>query len=128
MWEDEPDLDELRRLHGLLSTDPGRALAGLKELADRGSLMSMVYVANAYRKGIGTSVDTSRSEDWYRRAAAAGSALASYELGRICLDAKDYEGAHREFSDSAAKEYPPSMNLLAMMYVHGKGVDVDLKR
>ena len=32
MWEQEPDINELRRLHGMLSTDPVLALAGLRNL------------------------------------------------------------------------------------------------
>src|SRR5476649_2460646 len=60
-WEDEPDLDELRRLGDMLATDPARALSGLKELAGRGSIMSMVYLADAYRRGTGTEIDLLQS-------------------------------------------------------------------
>jgi TPR repeat protein len=128
MWEQEPDIDEIRRLHGMLSSDAVRALEGLKELAERGSVMSMLYLADAYRTGTGTDIDPSQSQEWFGRAAAAGSLLASYELGGIHWDAKDYENAHREFSGGAAKKYAPSMNLLAMIYVNGLGVPVDVQR
>jgi TPR repeat protein len=128
MWKDEPDIDELRRLHGMLVTHPAQALIGLKELAGRGSVMSMLYLADAYRTGTGTGIDPSQTREWFARAAAAGSLLASYELGGIHWDAKDYETAHREFSRGAAKEYAPSMNLLAMMYANGLGVPVDVQR
>jgi TPR repeat protein len=127
-WEDEPDLDELRRLGDMLATDPARALSGLKELAGRGSIMSMVYLADAYRRGTGTEIDLLQSRDWFERAAAAGSLLASYELGWIYWDAKDYGNAHRALSTGAAREYPPSLNLLATMYARGQGVPVDVKR
>jgi TPR repeat protein len=67
MWENEPDIDELC-LHASLSTDPTRALAGLRALAGRGSVMSMVYIAYAYRTGIGTKIDLTQAEEWHRRA------------------------------------------------------------
>ena len=56
-WDQEPDLDELRRLMDMQATDPAQALGGLEELAGRGSTMSMVYLAHAYRNGIGVNVD-----------------------------------------------------------------------
>jgi TPR repeat protein len=126
MWDSEPDMEALRRLHATLSTDRVAALAGLKELADRGSMMSMVYIAHAYRKGTGIGVDLLQSNQWYRRAAAAGSVLASYELGWNYLEAKDYDKALEMFAIGAEKEYPPSMNALAMMYARGQGVPVNL--
>lgn len=124
-WEAEPNLDELRRLHALLQTDPRSALAGFKKLADGGSVMSMLYLADAYRNGTGTQIELSQCREWFKRAAAAGSLLASYELGGLYWDAKDYEMAHRQFSLGASKNYAPSMNLLAMLYAYGKGVPAD---
>jgi hypothetical protein len=50
MWENEPDIDELRRVYALLSTDASQALAGLRALSERGSVMSMVYLATAYKE------------------------------------------------------------------------------
>jgi TPR repeat protein len=126
MWENEPDIDELRRLHDLSRIDPAQALSGLRQLADRGSPMSMIYIANAYQNGTGTEVDLVRANEWYRRASAAGSLLASYELGRNHLASNNYEQARETFSLGAGKEYPPSMNMLAMMQIRGQGGPVDL--
>jgi TPR repeat protein len=92
-WDSEPDLEQLHKAYGLLSTDPEQALVKLRILADRGSLMSMVYIANAYRNGIGVKVDIPQSEYWYTLAANGGSALASYELGRMFLDRNAYSKA-----------------------------------
>jgi uncharacterized protein len=127
MWNDEPDISELRRLHGELSTNPEQAVAGLKALAGRGSAMSMVYVANAYRKGVGAPIDLQQSTEWYRRAAAAGSIPASYELGRNLLEAKQYDEARTAFATGVAQEYSPSMNVLAGMYMSGDGVPINLQ-
>jgi TPR repeat protein len=97
-WDKEPDLDELRRLMDMQATAPAQALAGLEELAGRGSTMSMVYLAHAYRNGIGADVDPLPSREWFARAAAADSLLASYELGWLYRNDKDYEKAHRALS------------------------------
>jgi hypothetical protein len=56
-WEGEPDLPELHDAYGLMATDPVRAVAQLTDLAERGSLMSMVYLAEAYEKGTCVNVD-----------------------------------------------------------------------
>jgi uncharacterized protein len=127
-WNNEPDMDELRRLHALLSANPSQALVGLRGLAERGSLMSMIYVANAHSKGIGTDVNPRQAEEWYRRAIVGGSVLASYELGRNFLEKKDFRGAQEMFSAGTEKVYPPSMHMLALMHLRGQGVPVDLTK
>jgi TPR repeat protein len=127
-WDKEPDLDALRRLMDRQATDPAQTLAGLAALADRGSTMSMVYLAHAYRKGIGADVDPARSREWFERAAAAGSLLASYELGWLYRNDKDFEKARRAASAGVDRGYPPSMYLLATMYQRGQGVPVDVQR
>ena len=127
-WDREPDLDALRRLMDRQATAPAQTLVGLEALAGRGSTMSMVYLAHAYRNGIGTGVDPVRSREWFERAAAAGSLLASYELGWIHWGAKDYEKAHGVLSTGIARGYPPALYLSATMYADGQGVPVDVER
>ena len=73
--------------------------------------MSMVYVANAYQKGIGTAADQHQGKQWYRRASEAGSALASYELGRNFLDDHDYAKAQEMLLVGVARGYAPSMHV-----------------
>ena len=125
-WDDEPDMQLLSRLHEMLSTNPAAALSGLKELASRGSRMSMNYIGEAYRKGLGTPIDISQSTEWYRRATEAGSVRASYEVGRNYLDIQDFGKALDAFSLGVAKEYSPSLNMLGTMHMEGSGVPVDL--
>jgi uncharacterized protein len=125
MWENEPNLDKLRQLHALQSTDPTRALAGLRALAGRGSVMSMVYIAHAYKTGNGTKIDLTQAEEWHRRAVAAGIVRASYESGRGHLRRMAYRGALDAFRIGAKENYAPSMNILALMYLRGEGVPRD---
>jgi len=127
-WDSEPDMEALRHFHAMLATDPVGALAGLKDLSDRGSVMSMVYVADAYRRGIGTGVDLLQSNEWFRRATDAGSMVASYELARNYLEANASDKALEMLSMGAEKGYPPSMNVLGMMYVRGRRVPRDFNR
>jgi uncharacterized protein len=128
MWDSEPDLEALRRFHGMLSTDPVAALAGLKELAGRGSVSSMVYIAHAYRHGTGTGVDLFQSNEWYRRAMDAGSPLASYELARNYMNAKDYDRVIEMWSLGAENRYPPSMHMLGVSYARGWRVPKNLNK
>ena len=127
-WTREPDLELLRRAHGLLESDSKQALMDLKALADRGSLMSMLYIANAYSKGKGTAVDMQQAESWYRRAMNAGSVLGSYELGRIHYERKDYSKAEESFNVGAGQNYAPSLHMLGLMFLSGAGVKKDLSK
>jgi TPR repeat protein len=128
VWDNEPDLDELRQAYQLIDTAHQQAMEKLESLAARGSPMSMMYIADAYRTGKGTKIDLVRAEEWYRRASENGMVLGTYELARIYLDAKRYEQAKEAFDIGASKKYLPSINMLGTMYRDGLGVDRDLKR
>ena len=128
IWESEPDLDALRRSHAMLAANPLEALKELRKLADRGSVMSMIYIANSYRTGVGTDKDLYQAQEWYRCAAQKGSPLAAYELGRIYLEENNYVKAREAFESGSAKNYAPSMHMLARMYLLGTGVTRDISR
>jgi TPR repeat protein len=121
-WQGEPDLTALHDAHGLLATDPQRAITKLTDLAERGSLMSMVYLAEACKSGAGTSVDAERAEEWYERAARGGSVLATYHLGRIYLNRMDFPRAEEAFRAGENKGYMPSAHQLGRMLAGGIGV------
>ena len=121
----EPDLDALHRFHAMLTTDRAQALVGLKELAERGSVSSMLQIAEAYRNGTGTDVDLLQSNEWFRRATDAGSMLASYELARNYMQTKDYDKAIEMYSLGAENGYPPSMHMLGAFYATGRRVPRD---
>jgi TPR repeat protein len=71
--DNESDLDALRRAYDDLRSDPSRALLQLRDLADRGSVMSMIYLGYARGKGIGSPVDLAEAEKWFKGAYDAGS-------------------------------------------------------
>jgi TPR repeat protein len=125
-WQGEPDLRELHHAYGLMATDPARAVAKLTDLAERGSLMSMVYLADAYKKGTGVNVDVEKADELYDRAAKGGSVVALYHLGRGYLDKGQLSKAKEPFKISADKGYLPSVGQLGRMYAKGIGVPEDV--
>jgi hypothetical protein len=128
MRKDEPDLALLRQYHGMLSTDPQRAITGLKALADRGSSASMVLLVEAYTEGRVVEPDILQAEELNRQAMAAGQIHGSYEIGRYYFKVKDYEKARDAFSMGADQGFAPSLNMLATMYIRGLGGPKDLRR
>lgn len=122
VWSKEPDLALLNYAYELFATDPAKGLAELRKLADRGSAMSMMYIASAYRNGKGVISDSLQAEEWYKRAAAYGIAPASYELGRSLLERREYLAAIESFLKGDSVDYSPSLNMLGIIYRDGTGV------
>lgn len=127
-WQGEPDLTELHHAYGLMATDPARAVAKLTELAERGSLMSVVYLAESYKKGIGVNVDVEKADELYNRAAKGGSVVALHHIGRDYLEKSQFSKAEEAFKISADKGYLPSVGQLGKMYAKGIGVPEDLNK
>jgi len=123
IWEREPDQARLNRAAALLVTSPAQALTELQELAENGSVLSMVYLGHAFRNGTGTPIDLGKSEQWYRRAADAGSALAAGILGAYYFDIKQYARAEEFFKMSADRGYLPGMFRLATLYLDEAVID-----
>lgn len=127
-WDREPDLGELRTAYALLATNVSAARSKLEELADRGSVASMWYLADAYSRGRFFAKDLDKAKTWYIRAEANGWIPASYNLGREYYTLKDYNSAFEAFSRGAAKNYAPAMYWLARMYEEGLGTTKDINQ
>ncbi|HEY4113579.1 MAG TPA: tetratricopeptide repeat protein [Rhizomicrobium sp.] len=121
-FDAEPDLARLRDARLRQERDPERALQELKWLASRGSVMSMIYIGEAYARGRGLKVDLEEAIRWYKQAAEMGSALAQHLLGRAYLKQKRTEQALESFRHAAAQDYPPSIYFLGRMNCWGMGV------
>lgn len=120
-WDSEPDLDQLRRSYELLQETPSKAVLELESLADRGSVMSMRYLAHAYRHGLLGEPNAQQAEAWYSRAVEAGSIHALHELGTLYWNNLAFDKAFDTFSQAAARDFAPSMNWLGIMYYRGTG-------
>jgi len=107
----------------MLATEPARALVELKALAARGSVVSMLYIADAYRKGRGTAVEIYEAKDWYTRAMQSGSVTGCYELGRIYYEQRNYSKAEEAFRQGESKNHAPSIHMLGLMHLKGIGVE-----
>lgn len=124
---EEPDTDALCIAYERFQSEPNpETIKLLEDLANRGSLMSMIYIAWAYEKGNGVLVDDSQVVIWYRRAIKSGSDLATYYLGHFYLKKKDYMQAKEAFSIGALKDYSPAMYCLGCMYLEGTGCEKNL--
>ncbi|QGM44966.1 tetratricopeptide repeat protein [Methylocystis heyeri] len=117
-WEREPDIEALRKAYSRLEGDRAGAIAILKDLAERGSIASIWYLADAYLEENSKS-GISQAQFWLARAEDAGWIQASYRLGRIAFQEKDYKAAFDAFSRGAATNYTPAIYRLAMMYKEG---------
>lgn len=74
-------------------------------------------------KGIGTNVNLSEAQRWFRKASDQGLPLASYYLAKTYLEMKEYALAEVAFSAAAKKNHAPSLYCLGRMYLRGDGVD-----
>lgn len=120
--EKEPDLAKLDQAYTLLLRCPVQGLKALKTLADHGSLMSELYIAEAHRTGVSGRIDITKSANWYRRAFNEGSVFASYRLGRIYLKTGQYFYAKECFEYGVSMDFTPAVFLMGYMYVYGLGV------
>ena len=126
---DEPDFDLLCTAYSRFQEKPGPdTINQLEGLAQRGSLMSMIYLAWAYRHGTGVNASDDKAEAWYQRAVDSGSQLATYYLGHYYLEKNEYSKAEEVFSIGASAEYSPAIYCLGCMYHEGTGVAKDVDK
>jgi TPR repeat protein len=118
----EPDLDGFKAAHRLLASNRNEALARFQELAEQGSMLSLLQLARAYSKDLRVEHSPARAEAYYRRAANLGSLYAYYALGRMFMAQNRVDEATSALSYASAKGYPPAIHYLAKMYLTGKGV------
>jgi len=124
-WQLEPDVEELRRLQSLRSTNPEKAYNGMEQLAGQGSIASMLDLAYAYANGLGVQVDLYIAEAWYRRAMEAGSPYGSYGVGAMNSRKKDFGKALQAFRAGAASDFVPSLYRMGRIYKRGLGVEAN---
>ena len=115
LWATEPDERRLKSAYQTLRHDPARAHEELTALADRGSVMAMVYIGYAYERGLGINANWQTAVEWYHQAAERGSSLAKCYLGGLLVQQGNDEEARWVLSDEALKQDPLSMYWLAKL-------------
>ncbi len=126
-WQCEPDLEELRLSHDLIAVNVNEAIERLTNLADRGSIMSMIYLGHIYQNGPTIPPDFKNAERWLARASEQGSGVALYYLGMMYLKEERYDKARFTFeaSSSAGNNTAAyrlgSIYRLGSLYIRGLG-------
>ena len=125
LFANEPDMEKLQLVYSKLSEDPEAAIEELQRLADAGSTMSMIYIANLFQHGRGVPVDLKEYEVWLRRAEASGSVFAAYKLARLYMASHEFVAAENSLVWSASAGFLPSIARLGSIYSNGFGVAIN---
>lgn len=111
----EPDSKALHEAYALLSTSPQAGLAALESLADRGSVMALLYLANHWKlKG---EENYPFAQKWYRAAYENMSSTALLNLALTYCDQKNFDEAELIWKNGVSKDDAPSMFWLANLYL-----------
>jgi TPR repeat protein len=122
----DPYLEEYKSARDKLRTaEMPQALDKLNDLANRGSVMSLLLIADALRVGRLYNQDLVGAAEWYRVAVEAGWPRAHYGLAQTFHRMKRDDDAIKLFEQACAMEYGPAFNFLGILYWHGRGVPVD---
>jgi len=121
----EPDAKRLSQAYAMLSDRSPQTIGALTELAERGSVWSMLGLGYAYTDATLGTPDLAASEMWCRKAAEAGLVCAHYYLGRLYLMQSRYAEAKQEFEFAASKDYAPAIHYLGRIAYFGWGVPSD---
>ncbi|MHB8884743.1 MAG: SEL1-like repeat protein [Methylovirgula sp.] len=117
----EPDIKRLGDAYGFLSTNRLRAISELEHLANEGSVMSMLYLAQAYQNE--PNFDPKKIQDWYRSAYERGSATGLSGLGAHFHQFGNHTEAEKIYKEGVSKNDGVSMYWLASLYVEDNRYD-----
>lgn len=104
-------------------------LQALRQLADRGSTPSMMFLARLYTNGTGVQRDTTEAVNWYKKAAQGGSTNGMLLYGDALATGqgtiKDMTEAQRWIRKSAEAGNVAALFRLGRMYRDGEGMARD---
>lgn len=103
----EPDTD--RFLQAVDLSDEGefeRANSIWLDLAETGSIRSMVELGLAYEYGLGVVLDHDQSEAWYQRASANGSTYAMVKCAQFELARRNFPNAYEQLRPGVQQQCP----------------------
>src|SRR5262245_568975 len=75
------DTDDCNNIAKLVRTEPARAVAACRRLAERGVAFAQNSLGVMYATGRGVPLDYAEAVKWYRLAAEQGNAVAQSNLG-----------------------------------------------
>ncbi len=112
----------------MLNSDPDLARISIEELASFGSPYSMLFVAEALRKGTIYEKDIEKARGWYGFVSEAGLPHGNYGLALIHIETENWVEAIVQLKICVDLEFEPAYNALATLYLRGVGVDMDLSK
>jgi TPR repeat protein len=118
-----------------------KAIALYKQAAEQGSVDAMNQLYSVYWNGSGVPVDHAKALEWKNKAGATGNPQTEFQLGDFYETRRwEGEGAHMVFTApnwplafhwyrlAAEHNSAEAKHRLGMLYISGKGVDVDESR
>jgi TPR repeat protein len=121
----DPFLAEYETARDLVKQDPNMGVNRLEELSYKGSILSILYIADSMRTGWVYEQDLPGAEKWYAVAVEAGSVRGLHGLALAHKQQGRYEESLAELERAVELNYPPAMNSLAAMHFYGTGVPED---
>lgn len=122
LWAKEPDPDGAEQAYALLEADPSLGFQKYLQLAEQGSIWSMIAVAKLYRDGIGVERDVEQAGEWFRRAISSGSWIATRNYAQLLADRGDLAASENVLVDGVAKNWTPAFFWLAWYRHKRKGL------
>lgn len=120
------DREQYERARALLDQDRlAEAFALYEKLANAGDPNCQTFAGWMCYEGLGTAQNKERALEWFKKAAALGSAAGEFYCGRYAVTVKRYDEAMDWFRRAAGKEYGPALFWLGLAHIRGLGVPVD---
>ena len=119
-WNNDPFASELWDALERGEAEPGKAMLLVDGLAQKGSPMAMLNLAEIYAYGMwGRDRDFALAIDWSRRAAHAGSTEGKFLLSRLLEGEGEIELARNLLNEMADEGFPIAMWTLGNWYYKG---------
>lgn len=110
----EFDADRLWRAFDLYDGgDFSAAFQIWSELADQGSVWSMIELGRCYQNGRGVERDVAEAERWYKRAFAGGSQIAMLKCAQAAAWRQDYTACEAILQVGVNQDWTPAIFWLA---------------
>jgi TPR repeat protein len=115
LWAREPDPDRLKNARAIEISDPKASFRTYLDLAQNGSVGAMLSVAWHYGFGQGAAVerDFSLAAEWYIRAIAAESWMATRYYAQLLANYRYFADCEKVLNDGIEKNWPPAFFWMA---------------
>lgn len=125
-WNEDPRAPELWDALELTKSDPKKGVKELRELAEEGSQLAQLYLADILLKGkYGFEKDKTDGLHWLSLSANGGSIEGTYNLGWHLLNSGELEASLAMYERAADLGYSPAFYVLGSLYNSGARVPRD---